>query len=232
MHDNQPKEFTGVWIPRKVIEDKNLSMSEMMIYSEIACFDVCFKSNEKLGERHGLKSDTVSKIISKLIKKGYVYTNKATGEYRKLSVNHKPLSDKNPIDPTTPLGEKSYSLSDKNPTIDNIENTDGAKAPMQPSVAEEKKPFIFSEYLEEMKKSNNKSVKMISIFFIEKNLKFKTLAEVQLAIRRNLKEAGVICKTYKLEDILEGISWCKKEHPNIWTIETITKYLITHRVAK
>jgi hypothetical protein len=68
----QQKEFTGVWIPRHVIEDDELSMTDKIIYAEIACFEVCFKSNEKLGERYGLKANTISIIVSKLVNKGYV----------------------------------------------------------------------------------------------------------------------------------------------------------------
>jgi len=80
----QEREFTGVWIPRHVIEDEILSTNDKVIYFEIACFNICRKSNEELGERHELKKHTVSVSISRLINIGYVQSNKKTGKYREL----------------------------------------------------------------------------------------------------------------------------------------------------
>lgn len=88
MEQEQKKEFTGVWIPKHIIEDVDISMTDKIIYAEIACFDICYKSNEKLGKRYGLKADTISKIVSRLIKKKYVKSNKKTGEYRKLKASY------------------------------------------------------------------------------------------------------------------------------------------------
>jgi len=116
--ENQKKEFTGVWIPRHIIEDEELSMSEMIIYSEISCFDVCYKSNKSLGKRWGLKPNTISIIVSKLSNKGYVEKLNFNGRERAL----KSKSD-NPIKGC--LSEKSNADYDKNNTIDNIlENKD------------------------------------------------------------------------------------------------------------
>ena len=120
MKKEQKKEFTGVWIPRHIIEDDDLSMTERFIYSEIACFEVCFKSNERLGERYNLKKNTISIIVSKLIKKGYIVSNQKTGEYRQLvALKDKPNQTGCVIKIKEPLSEKSKSLCDKNQTIDN-----------------------------------------------------------------------------------------------------------------
>lgn len=116
--ENQKKEFTGIWIPRHIIEDEELSMSEMIIYSEISCFEVCYKSNESIGKRWGLKPNTISIIISKLSNKGYVEKLSFNGRDRAL----KAKTD-NPIKGC--LSEKSKADYDKNATIDNIlENKD------------------------------------------------------------------------------------------------------------
>jgi len=116
MKEDQKKEFTGVWIPRKVIEDESLTMTEKIIYADIACFEICFKSNESIGERYKLKKSTVSKSISNLIEKGYLESNKKTGEYRQLmAIKDFRLFQKI----TRALPEKSQSLCQKNRTIDN-----------------------------------------------------------------------------------------------------------------
>jgi DNA-binding MarR family transcriptional regulator len=88
MEQEQKKEFTGVWIPKHILEDKKLSMRDMIIFSEIACFEVCYKSNKKLGERYSLGRVTISRSISRLIKRGYVKSNKKTGEYRTLQASY------------------------------------------------------------------------------------------------------------------------------------------------
>ena len=51
-----------LWIPKHIIEDKDLSMSEMIIYSEISCFEICYKplNFKYLGERWGLKERRIS----------------------------------------------------------------------------------------------------------------------------------------------------------------------------
>lgn len=117
----EKKEFTGVWIPRHIIEDQELSITEMIIYAEISCFDICFKTNQKLGERYNLKSNTISIIISKLVKKGYIFSNQKTGEYRELVANRNNPSLKKIKEP---LLKKSNRLFEKNQTIDNIEITE------------------------------------------------------------------------------------------------------------
>ena len=82
--ENEKKDFTGVWIPKHIIEDKDLSMSEMIIYSEISCFEICYKPNKSLGERWGLKERRISEIISKLEKKGYIKRVSFDGRNRQL----------------------------------------------------------------------------------------------------------------------------------------------------
>ena len=69
----QKKEFKGVWIPKHILEDKDLSWAEIILYSEINSFEVCFKNNKTLAERLRLKNkESVSPMLSKLKLKGYI----------------------------------------------------------------------------------------------------------------------------------------------------------------
>ena len=70
----QRKEFTGVWIPRHIIEDENLSWTEIILYSEIASYSKgCFKSLESLAKRLRLSHKTkVSPMLKKLEERGYI----------------------------------------------------------------------------------------------------------------------------------------------------------------
>lgn len=84
MENEQKKEFTGVWIPRHIIEDDELSPVEKIIYAEIACFEVCYMKNEQLGKRYGRSERTISMIINKLKDKKYVDETIFNGRMRGL----------------------------------------------------------------------------------------------------------------------------------------------------
>lgn len=112
--DTQKREFTGVWIPRHVIEDKDLTMTEKIVYAEIACFNICTKSNESLGERYGLSSKTISTAISSLVSRGYVENlGVVEGRYRRL------VAHKDPPQLPGSLAKNGYPPTPKTSTIDN-----------------------------------------------------------------------------------------------------------------
>jgi hypothetical protein len=141
MEQEQKKEFTGVWIPKHIIEDESLSMTDRTIYAEINCFDVCYKSNAKLGERYGLKPNTISIVVSKLIKKGYVISlGMAEGRFRKLkAVTDKPNQRQGMKKIKGTLSEKSKAGCDKNQTIDNKEDNNKDKVTLLRKVSDLKK---------------------------------------------------------------------------------------------
>lgn len=119
---DEKREFTGVWIPRHIIEDESLNMSEMIIYSEIACFTTCYNTNETLGERWSLKSNTVSIIVSKLIKKGYVINGGFNGRRRELKALTDNPNQRQPLKIIKPcISEKSNPAIENNQTIEYIE---------------------------------------------------------------------------------------------------------------
>lgn len=119
--ENYKKEFTGVWIPKHVIEDQDLSMSAKIIYAEIACFNICYKSNESLGNRYNLKKNTISLIIKSLKDKGYVEELDFDGRKRslkaKLDMVNQTLTSKK-IKPS--IRKKSTSEYEKNQHIEYI----------------------------------------------------------------------------------------------------------------
>ncbi|MFA6997228.1 MAG: hypothetical protein WC181_08260 [Defluviitoga sp.] len=117
----QKKEFTGLFIPAHIIEDEDLTLSDMAIYSEIACFNICFKTNTSLGKRWKLKANTVSKIVSKLKKKGYVEELSFNGRQRKLRA----LRDRQSrIKIQGRVGFKSKAGCDLNPSPNRDNNKD------------------------------------------------------------------------------------------------------------
>jgi len=99
-------------------------------------------------------------------------------------------------------------------------------------VGESSEEFNYADYLNTMKEDSNKAIQLIRVFFMEKKLKFKTKKEVQFAITRNIKEANTLMKTFEIDDVIEAIEFVKDKYPDIWTLETLSKYLINHRITK
>lgn len=84
--DNPVKEYTGVWIPKAVMECDNLSPIDKLVYGEIACFEECYASNEWLAKRIGRGATTASKCVSKLIETGFVEQCGFNGRFRLVRV--------------------------------------------------------------------------------------------------------------------------------------------------
>ncbi len=223
---------------------QEIGLFEAILIADLIAKDKYFDDRNQLDEdgyffntRDNIKKDTcISKhqqrnAIKKLEENGYIDSKKvgmpSKAYYR---INYSQLFNiltysRSKIEPL--VVEKLHTNKNKEIKIKNNIQTSG-----KPEFVEEEKPFIFEEYIEIMKKDNNKAIKLIAIFFLEKKLRFSSHAEVKLAIKRHIREANIISKIYKLKDIEEAIAWCKKEHANIWTMETITKYFTTHRGNK
>ena len=84
--DNPVKEYTGVWIPKAVMECDELSPVDKLVYGEIACFEKCYASNEWLAKRIGRGATTASKCVSKLIETGFVEQCGFNGRFRLVRV--------------------------------------------------------------------------------------------------------------------------------------------------
>ena len=76
----------GLWIPIEIWEDKNLNWNEKILFLEIDSFtskdNDCFVSNEYISNLLGVSETSANKILSSLIKKGYVIKTKFDGRRR------------------------------------------------------------------------------------------------------------------------------------------------------
>lgn len=84
--DNPKKEYTGVWIPKEVMECDVLSATDKIIFAEVASFVECYASNEWLAQRIGRSVSTASKSVSRLIELGFVEQCGFNGRFRKIRV--------------------------------------------------------------------------------------------------------------------------------------------------
>lgn len=90
--ENKERDFKGVWIPKDIWLNKDLSIIEKCLLVEIDSLDNdpekgCFKSNESLGEFFNMKEGSMANMISDLKARGYISQVFFDGRNRGLRVN-------------------------------------------------------------------------------------------------------------------------------------------------
>ena len=89
MSQLQPqREFTGIWIPAVIINDPELTPTDLIVYAQIASFNCCTASNKYIAELAHVSERSVQRTIRRLETKGYVRTevthSKANISQRKI----------------------------------------------------------------------------------------------------------------------------------------------------
>lgn len=105
---------TGLWIPVE-IEVLPLNLTEKVLLAEIVSLDrvgECFASNEHFSKLIGVRSDSVSRIISKLKKMGLVKQTGFDGRRRKLI----PILETKLVQKEDPILSKVLSSASKQNT--------------------------------------------------------------------------------------------------------------------
>lgn len=100
--EEQQRQFKGIWIPKEIWLNKDLTFQEKIILVEIDSYDDgqvgCYASNKHFMKNFGITSSRVSQIIQNLQNKGYIkITYKYNGkeiERRYLSINRPPYPEK------------------------------------------------------------------------------------------------------------------------------------------
>lgn len=86
--NNDRREFTGVWIPRYILDNEELKPVDRLIYAEVSCFEVCIMSNAKLAERAGCSEATAKRSVKRLIDNGLLVIDGFNGRSRKMTSRH------------------------------------------------------------------------------------------------------------------------------------------------
>lgn len=69
--------FFGIIIPKEILDDEELNVTEKFIYGYVASFTrCCYESNEMIAAKLGISESTVKHAIPKLVNKGYFYIEK------------------------------------------------------------------------------------------------------------------------------------------------------------
>ena len=75
MSQLQPqREFTGIWIPAVIIDDPELTPTDLIVYAQIASFNCCTASNKYLAELAHVSERSVQRTLRRLDAKGYIRT--------------------------------------------------------------------------------------------------------------------------------------------------------------
>lgn len=84
------RDFKGVWIPREIWCNREISLTEKALLTEIESFDKnkgCYASNKYFAEFLDVSESKVKEALKHLRELGYVYTKNFDGRIRYLGVN-------------------------------------------------------------------------------------------------------------------------------------------------
>jgi len=80
------RQIKGIWIPIEIWENKELTWNEKILFLDIDSFTSknmdCFISNEYISKLLGVNETSANRILSSLIKKGYIIKTKFDGRKR------------------------------------------------------------------------------------------------------------------------------------------------------
>ncbi|MFQ7545099.1 MAG: helix-turn-helix domain-containing protein [Turicibacter sp.] len=116
------RDFKGIWIPREIWLNEDLSITEKVLLVEIDSLDNesgCFASNEYFAKFLKISKDRVSRLISGLCKKGYL-TSTMTYKEGSKEIDKRVLNTL--IGYRHPIVENTNTLSVKTPNPP-VENT-------------------------------------------------------------------------------------------------------------
>ena len=89
---NENRGFKGIWIPKDLWLNKDLTVMEMLFLAEIDSLEQdeqgCFASNNHFSEFFGISRSRSSQIITKLIKKGFITATYDRTETKQITKRH------------------------------------------------------------------------------------------------------------------------------------------------
>jgi len=120
------RDFKGVWIPKEIWLNKDLSIIEKVLLVEIDSLDNsdrgCFASNEYLASFVQLSEGRVANIISDLKKRGFILQVFFDGRNRGLRIKSESCFHENVKPEFTKTGKQHTRKREHNNTINNTDN--------------------------------------------------------------------------------------------------------------
>ena len=121
----EPKrQFTGVWLPREVLEDKRLKGTEKILYAEIASFGEkgCWKKSEELMSLTGMRTSAFQASCRRLVEFGYITQSREYGRMvRRSNIGFLADPESHPVEKQRvhPVEKQRVHIDN---TIDNTKN--------------------------------------------------------------------------------------------------------------
>lgn len=117
----EPKrQFTGVWLPREVLEDERLKGTEKILYAEIASFGEkgCWKRADELQQLCGVGRDGLQSACKRLRETGYIVERRMYGRIvRTLAVYSTVVKSHQQDNPVVHQPEKPVVQEQDNPVV-------------------------------------------------------------------------------------------------------------------
>ena len=196
------RDFLGVWIPREVWLNKDLSTNEKVLLADIASLggmsNGCFATNQYLADFFGLSKDRISKLISSLKNKGYITVElvykEGTYEVEQRLIKIIPysyfqLGGQNHLGG---IGENNDYITN-NYNINNNKPKSSKKRASKKSYGQYKNVKLSDKELEDLiaeygKDTIDKYIEIMDMKIEEKGYKYKNFS---LAMRNWMKKANV-----------------------------------------
>lgn len=122
----EPKrQFTGVWLPREVLEDERLKGTEKILYAEIASFGEkgCWKRADELQQLCGVGRDGLQSACKRLRETGYIVERRTYGRIvRTLAVYSTVVKSHQQDNPVVHQPEKPVVQEQDNPVVEQQDN--------------------------------------------------------------------------------------------------------------
>ena len=204
------RDFKGVWIPKEVWENKNLTWIEKLFLTEINSLQkngCCFAGNDYFSSFFDLSKGRVSKIISSLYRKG-VISVKLVYKPGTKQVENRIISVAPPLwsKTTIPYGQKRpYPMvendQDNNTSINNINKRNinislSSNSKKDKKFDEKSDPYLLAKFLENNIANNNPK------FPKNENQRQRWAKDIDKMIRIDKLEPN---------DIAKVINWCQKD---------------------
>ena len=197
------RDFRGIWIPKEVWLNKDLSANEKILLAEIDSLgglsDGCFASNQYLAEFFGLSKDRISKLISGLKNKGYITVElvykEGTCEVNKRIIKLNPYSyfQLGGQDQLGGIGENNDYITNNYNINKNNKPKSSKKKASKKSYGQYKNVKLSDKELEDLiaeygKDTIDKYIEIMDMKIEEKGYKYKNFS---LAMRNWMKKANV-----------------------------------------
>lgn len=206
------------WIDYCVIDDKNVTGSDILIYLVLArhadnTTQQCRPGIQRIMKESRLTKPTVLKSISRLEQFGYISVNRTAGK-----VNIYTLLEPNQSKNFTGGGKKECLEGVKNSTPNNthINNTDISK-----DISKE--VYDFKSKLSKLIQSDKDVNNIIGVYWKTVGMSFPTQKTFNDGYKREVRSATLL-KDYSDEDIRKTFAYLKTQSFK-WTLETVLKYI-------